>query len=348
MNREIYLISAILIAGFFIIYQLINKKLNQDNDDGQESVLLEWLKTTQSDLKTLQSTLNSTLQRSDKNVTDTLQKSYHELNTRLDNAAKVIGELKNETGKFSEIGRSMKDLQDFLKSPKLRGNIGEQVLEELVSQILPKQTYKLQHHFKSGSIVDLAITTQAGIIPIDSKFPLENFTKMAKAETKKDKQTHKKQFINDVRKHIRDISTKYIRTEENTTDFAVMYIPSESLYYEITANISELSEYAQKVRVIPVSPSTLYAFLRTILLSFEGQRIAKEAQSILRNLRDIQKTSGEFSEKLGVLNKHISNAYNNMNVVSSDFNQLQSKIDATKDLGSGFNQEDNKISAKSK
>jgi DNA recombination protein RmuC len=346
MNQDLYLILAILIAGFFILYQLISRKINQGKDNNQDSVLLEWLKATQTDLKTLQSTLNSTLQRSDKNVTDTLQKSYQELNTRLDSAAKVIGELKTETGKFSEIGRSMKDLQDFLKSPKLRGNIGEQVLEELVGQILPKQTYKLQHHFKSGSIVDLAITTQAGIIPIDSKFPLENFTKMSKAESNKEKQDFKKLYISDVKKHIKDISTKYIRTEENTTDFAVMYIPSESLYYEITANAPELSEYAQKSRVIPVSPSTLYAFLRTILMSFEGQRIAKEAQSILRNLRDIQKTSVEFSEKLGVLNKHISNAYNNMNIVSSDFHHLQSKIDTTRDLGSGISQEDNKIPAK--
>lgn len=118
-----------------------------------------------------------------------LDNNSQQLNDRLDNAAKVIAGVQKNIGEMSEIGRSMKDLQDLLKSPKLRGNIGEQVLKELLSQMLPKSSFHLQYAFKSGSIVDAAIKTEAGIIPIDSKFPLENFRKMNGAESDADKKT---------------------------------------------------------------------------------------------------------------------------------------------------------------
>lgn len=341
MPAEFLILILIIIAGFALVLWFLNQRLARGRED---TTLTEWLKSTQSDLKQLQTDLTRTLQTSDKNVTDTLQKSYQELNQRLDSAAKVIGELKTETGKFTEIGRSMKDLQDFLNSPKLRGNLGEQVLTDLLSQILPASTFSTQYHFHSGDIVDAVIKTQAGLIPIDSKFPMENFTKMNQAETKKEQQLINKMFINDVRKHIRVISEKYINPAEHTVDFALMYVPSESIYYEITANTPELSNYGQAARVLPVSPSTFYAFLKTILVSFEGQRIQQEAKTILQNLRSIQKDADGFALKLDTLNRHLTNAYNNMNSVSGDFSRLQGKINSTQALGSGLNDETKLIS----
>lgn len=332
MTSETFLILIVVFAGFGLLYILLKKQLEKLNQPKEDAVLIEWLKSTQSDIQRLQGSLTNTLSSSNKNMTDTLQKSYQQLHERLDNAAKVIGELKTETSKFSEIGRSMHDLQDFLNSPKLRGNIGESVLTDLLSQMLPKQTFSLQYHFKSGDIVDAAIKTQAGIIPIDSKFPMENFDHLSKAEDKKTKDQYRQAFINDVKKHIRAISTKYIKTEEGTLDFALMYIPSETMYYEITATTPEIHSYSQEKRVLPVSPATFYAFLRTILVSFEGQRIAKEAQLILKNLRDIQKSTNEFGDHFGVLSKHITNAYSNINNLSQEFSQIQSKIDHTSAL----------------
>lgn len=332
MEIGLILIISLLFLGFAIVIWFINKKLTQEKSDDSQQALTEWLKSTQSDIKDLQSTLTKTLQQSDKNVTDTLQKSYQELNQRLDNAAKVIGELKEETGKFSEIGRSMKELQAFLNSPKARGNLGEQVLKDLIDQMLPHQAYSTQYRFKSGDIVDAVIKTRAGLISIDSKFPMENYTKMVSAESKKETSTHQKQFQNDVRKHVRDISKKYIRTNEGTLDFALMYLPSESIYYEIMTNNPEIYDYSLHNRVLPVSPSTFYAFLQTVLVSFEGQRIAKEAQVILSSLRDIQKSTGEFGEKLGTLSKHITNAHNNMGHISTDFTNLKNKIDSTRQI----------------
>jgi len=322
-----------LLGGLAFVYLLLRSRLDAlaANKDGAS--LQAWLQSTQGAISTLQTSLTSTLQTSNKNTTDTLQQSYQQLHERLDNAAKVIGELKSETGKFSEIGRSMHELQAFLTSPKLRGNLGERILTDLLSQVLPAEAYSLQFRFRSGDIVDAIIRTQAGLIPIDSKFPMENFNLLNQADlTAADKTRVKTQFINDVKKHIRDISKKYIRTDENTLDFALMYIPSEAVYYEITATIPELQTFAQDHRVLPTSPSTFYAFLRTIYVSFEGARIAKTALLILRSLKDIQKTSTDFGDHLTVLSKHLTNAYNNMNTISSEYTQLQGKINSTSSL----------------
>jgi DNA recombination protein RmuC len=331
MNSDTLLIALTLGLGFGLIIWFLNHKLSQSNKKA-DPIIAEWLQSTQRDIKELQNQLTTTLQQSDKNVTDTLQKSYQELNLRLDSAAKVIGELKTETGKFTEIGRSMKELQAFLQSPKIRGNLGEQVLKDLLSQMLPKQAFDTQYRFESGAIVDAVIKTRAGLICIDSKFPLENYVKMSTSSSDKERLSHQKQFGQDLKKHIRDIHTKYIETQSGTLDFALMYIPSESIYYEIMTNQPTIYDHALTQRVLPVSPSTFYAFLQTVLVSFEGQRIAKEAQTILTSLRDIQKTSTDFSDKLQVLSRHITNAYNNMSSVTTDFGSLQQKIESTRKI----------------
>ncbi len=336
MPNDTITLGALIIAGFLSLLWYINRQFSSHAKNDSQVTIIEWIKATQKDLQFLQSALTQTLQRSDKNVNDTLQRSYQELNTRLDNAAKVIGELKLETGKFTEIGRSMKALEDFLSSPKLRGTVGEQILNDLLSQVLPQQTFTLQHRFNSGDIVDALIKTHAGFIPIDAKFPMENYTKMTQAQTKKEQEVIKKVFITDVKKHIKSISQKYIKPDENTTDFALMYLPAESIYYEITANSISLDDYSRHHRVLSVSPATLYAFLRTILVSFEGQRLQEEASKILRSLRSIQHEASDFSSKLDTLSRHLTNAYNNMNTVSTDFTRLKSKIDNTRELGSGI------------
>lgn len=305
MNIDLLIISSILILGFGIVIYLISKKSNQKED----TTLVEWLKSMDKRLDT-----NST-----------------ELNTRLDNAARVISSVQKNIGEMSEIGRSMKDLQEFLTSPKLRGNIGEQILKELLSQYLPKNSFHLQYAFKDGSIVDAVINTEAGIIPIDSKFPMENFRKMNKAETEVEKKQFEKVFITDVKKHIDAISRKYIVTAEGTMDYALMYVPSEAIYYEIVNN-SDLFDYAASKRILPVSPMTFYAYLRAILLGFEGQKISKQASEILNGIRSIQKEYEKVAEAVDVLGKHVTNSYNMMTNVTTGFNKLGIKIKSTSEL----------------
>jgi len=248
---------------------------------------------------------------------------------------------------MSEIGRGMKDLQEFLRSPKLRGNISEQVLKELLGQMLPKQSFNLQYSFKSGAKVDAAIKTSAGMIPVDAKFPMENFRKMMSAKTDKEKKVIEKEFIRDVKKHIVNISSKYILTEEGTIDYALMYLPSEAIYYEVVNN-ADLFDYSGKKRVLPVSPMTFYAYLRAILMSFEGQKIEAKARQILAAIRAVQKDYNKVEDNLSVLGKHIQNAYNQMSNVLSGFTLLGQKLSSTQALGEGAKKEVKQLEIKEK
>ena len=312
----------LVVIGFVFVVLFINKKLTDLTQKQKPSdELLEYLKTT-----------NTRLDEQNKNFTNTLANSTRDLNERLDNTARVMSQVQRNIGEMSEIGRGMKELQQFLQSPKLRGNIGEQVLKDLISQMFPKSSFHLQYSFKSGEKVDAAIKTGAGILPIDSKFPMENFQKMAAAQDSKEKETVKRLFARDIRKHILDICRKYILPEEGTMDFALMYIPSEAVYYEVV-NETELIDFAQKCRVYPVSPTTLYAHLQTILLSFEGQKIEAKAREVFTSLRAIQKDYGKVEDGLSTLHRHLNNAYNIMSSVLISFTQLGQKISSTNSLG---------------
>lgn len=331
MPPEVYLLATLIVVGFaasawYIVSHIERLKKNEADD-----TLLEWTKTTQKDIRDLQRVLAESLQRSSEHLTDTLLRSSRSLNERLDRAAEVIGALKKEAGQFSEVSRSMRDLQAFLTSPKLRGNIGEQVLADLISQVFPKKSFHLQYTFKSGQKVDAALRTDAGILPIDSKFPMEHFQQMVSNEKEADRQAAKREFARDVRRHVDDISRKYILPEEGTMDFALMYVPSEPVYYEIVS-ANELIDYARKKRVYPVSPTTLYAHLQMILLSFEGKKIESQAREIVALLRAIQKDYEKVDSHLGTLGSHIANAYNKFSEVTTSFTRLGQKLTTTQRL----------------
>lgn len=331
MPREIYLLASIIIAGFAISVWYIVSKLESLKNNDENKILLEWAKSTQQDIKSLQQEISKVLLTTNKDLTSTLQRSYGDLHKRLDKAAILIGDLKKEAGQFSEVSRSMRDLQEFLRSPKLRGNIGEQVLKDLISQTFPKSSFNLQYSFKSGAKVDAAIKTDAGILPIDSKFPMENFKKMVSSKTETEKKQAERDFLRDVKKHINDISNKYILPEEGTMDFALMYVPSEPVYYEIV-NHPTLMDYARKARVYLVSPNTLYAHLQTLLLAFEGKKIESKGREVLALLRAIKKDYEKTDTNLGVLNRHIGNAYNQMANVQGSFQLLGQKLSSSDQL----------------
>lgn len=324
MSIDTIIVIAFLFFGLLILYFLLKTQLQKPQSD---PTLNAWLKSLQQSFDTTNRT-----------TTASLQQNYKELFSRLDQATTVIGDLKKEAGAFGEVSRSMKDLQDYLKSPKLRGNIGEQVLTDLIGQMFPKTGYVLQHHFQGGQIVDAAIKTQAGILPIDSKFPMENFQKIYQASTPSEKSLARSSFTRDVKKHLKDISGKYILPEEGTLDFALMYIPSESVYYEIV-NESEIMNLSRDSRVFPVSPTTLYANLQTILLSLEGQKIAGKTAEVFTLLRAVQKDYEKLNENFTLLGKHLTNAYNSMNSTSQTMNQIGNKLESSHNLKSGLEQD---------
>ncbi len=328
MQNELLVIALLLAIGFGIIIYLINKKSKAPQTD---QAVLEWLKTMQSSLETTNKTLNEAMRTNSVDMTRVLQENSKQLNERLDKAASVIRDVGKEVGQMSEIGRGMKELQDFLKSPKLRGNIGEQVLNDLIAQMFPKNSFHLQYTFKSGEKVDAAIQTGAGILPIDAKFPMENFQKMAKAATDAEKISYQKEFTRDIKRHIDTIAKKYILPEEGTMDFALMYVPSETVYYEL-ATMNDIMDYARRLRVYIVSPTTLYAHLQTILLSFEGKKIESRSKEVFRMLRALKIDYEKVEENLTTLGKHMTNASAQYNNVSAGFIQLGQKLHTTNTL----------------
>jgi DNA recombination protein RmuC len=318
--ESLFIIVLLVLLGFVALWILLSKKL-ESMSKGSNNELIEVIKLLKS---------SSTEDR--QVLLDSLYKNTNALNERLDNATRVIADVQRNVGEMSEIGRGMKELQEFLKSPKLRGGMGEHILNELLGQMLPKQSFHLQYAFASGEKVDAAIKTSAGIIPIDSKFPMENFRKMMGEGSTEDKKIFEKAFVRDVKLHIDSISKKYILTTEGTIDYALMYIPSESVYYEIV-NHSSLFDYAGERRVLPVSPTTFYAFLKAILMSFEGQKIEERAREILSAVKGIQKDYGRVEENLGILQKHMTNAGNMMSNVIISFGSLGQKITNTRMIG---------------
>lgn len=252
------------------------------------------------------------------------------INERLDRAATVIGAVNKELGSMSQIGSQLAQFQDFLKSPKLRGGLGEQGLKDLLSQALPADFVRFQYRFNTGDIVDAAIKLKAGVIPIDAKFPLENFNRYLKESDEKQKGNLANAFRRDFRARVKEISKKYILPDEGTAEFAIMYLPSENVYYELVANdtFRDLYEHAVGEKVIVTSPSTFFYYLRTIMIGLEGQKINRLAHQILIALRSIQQETTKFGDNVKVLGKHVGNAKNTMDQVQNDFLRLSQKVDS--------------------
>lgn len=236
------------------------------------------------------------------------------------------GKMAFQLGRIQEIGRAMKDFQGFLKSPKLRGNIGEQILNDLLAQALPKDNFKIQYQFREGQIVDAIIKTKQGIIPIDSKFPMESFRRLNTAK-EEEKERYLREFARAIKKHIDDVSRKYILPQEGTVDFALIYIPSEPVYYEITLRHPALLSYGYEKKVYFVSPNTFFYLLKIIMIGLEGARIEEASKRIFEGLKAIQQESIKFGDGLSVLTSHIDHAKKASERVRSGYERLVGRID---------------------
>ena len=248
---------------------------------------------------------------------DVVQRSQASVGERLDNTARVVGdvqrglgELREATAKVFEVGRSVNQLHDILKAPKLRGGFGELLLADLLAQVLPAEHIALQHAFKSGERVDAAIKLGDGLVPIDAKFPLEDFRRMLDAPDDDARARARKAFVARVRKHVDDVAAKYIVPDEGTYDFALMYIPAENVFYEaiVRDETRELTSYALERKVVPVSPNTLYAYLQAIALGLRGMRIEAQAQEVMGRLGRLTGELGRVRDDMRLAGKHLTNA----------------------------------------
>lgn len=316
-------IITLLAVGLLII--LINQSAKTQSADKSIALISEQMEGIRSQITQLYADNQIILQKVNADLTLSLQNINKSVSSRLDNAARVMGDVHRKLGEVHEtsqqvreVGKDIASLQEILRSPKIRGGMGELFLSDLLKQVLPPSRYKLQYRFQSGEVVDAVILLKEGMVPIDSKFPLENFKKVMEAGDESVKLNAKKQFIRDVKKHIDVIRQKYILPDEGTFDFALMYIPAENVYYEIIIKDENLDDtksvfrYAIENKVIPVSPNSFYGYLQTILLGLRGMRIEERAQEILQNLARLE---GDFSrvldefQKMGTHLKNLSSSY---------------------------------------
>jgi DNA recombination protein RmuC len=231
---------------------------------------------------------------------------------RLDNVLRVIGGVQMEIGKLSSLSASVKALDEALRAPRIRGGLGELLLEKLLREILPPEYFRLQYPFKNGEVVDAVIILGDRLIPIDSKFPLDAFRRVVRDASEVSKAA-RREFINGVKRHIQSVA-KYIRPDEKTLDFALMYVPSEAVYYEMMLNEEtggeerEIFQYAIQNKVIIVSPGTFYGYLFTILRGLRGMEIEKSADEILKEMNSISGELKKFGEVYDRLGGHLKNA----------------------------------------
>ena len=249
-----------------------------------------------------------------------VQRSQTSVGERLDHTARVVGEvqqglgeLREATARVRDIGRDVVSLHDILRAPKLRGGLGELLLGDLLAQVLPARHFTLQHTFQNGERVDAVVRLGPALVPVDAKFPLEDFRRLLEAGDDETRTRARRAFVARVRKHIDDVATKYILPDEGTYDFALMYVPAENVYYEAIVrddggNDRELSAYALERKVIPVSPNCFYAYLQAIVLGLRGLRIEARAQEVVGQLARLAGDLGRLQDDFRVLGRHVTNA----------------------------------------
>jgi DNA recombination protein RmuC len=239
---------------------------------------------------------------------------YERSQAMLNDVHRKLGGLEQASRHIQELGRDIGQLQDILKAPKLRGNLGEYLLEDLLRQVLPERNFQTQYRFRDGTAVDAVVRLGERLVPIDSKFPLESFQRLLAVDGEAARQLEKREFVRVVKKKIDEIAAKYIKEAEGTYDFALMYIPAENVFYELIVTDSlkdrryELSQYAMDKKVVPVSPNSLYAYLMAIALGLKGFKIEQQARVIMSELARVQTGFGEFYCDFLLVGKHLKNA----------------------------------------
>lgn len=348
---SIFALSFLLLVSFLALALWLHKTLSGRSEDKNLSSTL-----LQHEIEALRSQVSESLSRSTEimnrqigdissQVTQNLQATTGQINTRLDNYAQVVqnvshqlGSLSQATEKIFEATKNIASLEEILKPPKLRGSMGEILLENILREILPsKDFFEFQYRFKQGHTVDAIIRLKDGLIPIDAKFPLDNFRRMIETTDEKERRNARKDFTRDLKKHINDISEKYILPDEGTLNFALMYIPAENVYYETVIRSDQESPsediyaYSTKKHVFPVSPNSLYPYLMTLSLGFRGLKIERQAKEILSELIRLQGDLGRFSEDFQLVGSHLSNAQKKFAEAEKRLDRMDQKLAVLKD-----------------
>jgi DNA recombination protein RmuC len=218
-------------------------------------------------------------------------------------------------------------LQHVLRPPKARGGFGELLLENLLRDRLPPSAYEMQYGFKSGERVDAVIKVER-LIPVDAKFPLDNFERMVEAEDEAERAVHEKAFGRDLKGHIDSVASKYIKPAEGTYEFAFMYLPAEGIYYELVCGkTGALLQHAHERRVFPISPTTFTAYLQVIAFGLKGMEFEQNAHEVMAYVADLRKDFSRFREDFELVGTHVGRAQTKFVDAEKRLDRLDGKLE---------------------
>jgi len=323
MDIVLTLFFILTVAGIgAVIFLLIKKKPETKKDDNSLLML-------QQQIHQISEVLDVKLSESNKNAM-----------VQFNESSKIIGDVRERLAKLDETNRQvvnfadqLQGLQDILKNPKQRGILGEYYLETVLKNVLPPGAYQMQYSFSDGTVVDAAVFVDQRVIPIDSKFSLENYNRMVEARDPGEKKKFETAFINDLKLRI-DETAKYVKPEEKTMDFAFMFIPSEAVYYDLLINkvgviahdTNNLVYYAGKKKVVVVSPTSFLAYLQTVLQGLRNQKISEQAQTIIKEVERLGKHLFTYSEYMSRLGDHLGNTVSSFNKAKSELLKVDKDV----------------------
>ncbi len=263
------------------------------------------------------------------NTSDAINRQLAAAGDTITSVQQGIGELRSSSDKVVELGQNINKLQEILRPPKARGGVGEVLLDNVLAQVLSPSQYRRQFPL-AGSFVDFAVKVGNKYVPIDAKFPLESFERMLAAEDEAGRAKCRRELRGVVKGKIDDIAAKYIRPDLGTYDFALMYLPSENLYYQAAVADAELFDYAARRRVFPVSPATVYVYLATIALGLRGMALEGRAAVIAAELSRLGDELGKFQELFRVTGKHLRDAANKYDEAGRALATFGDRLDAAR------------------
>ena len=331
----------IVVAGIFYLIYSINSKPKEDTGNKLMLDVIENLRKSvqESDLNNKKQ-LQERFESITKSLSDHQHKSIETMQKQFGQSAKIIQEVTTKLTKLDETNKQvvgfaeqMKSLENILKNPKQRGILGEYHLETLLANILPPSHFKMQYQFKDGEIVDAVVFSGKNIIPIDSKFSLEKYNLLVQENNKDKRASLEKEFKNDLKNRI-DETAKYIRPQENTTDFSFMFIPAEGIYYNlliykvgtVELNTQDLIEYAFRKHVIIVSPTSFYAYLQTVLQGLKALKMEESVKDIMNNIAQLGRHLNSYEEYMIKVGDNLGRTVGVYNSASKEFKKIDKDI----------------------
>lgn len=324
---ETILIIIIGIIVLIILAKLFLTKPEEKKEDGSMQMLL-------TQINELARTVDSKLSDSSKSINESMRYQSTETTRIVADITEKITRLEETNKQVVSFTDQLQSLQDILKNPKQRGILGEYYLETLLKNIMPNGSYQMQYAFKNGDIVDAAVFVKDKVIPIDSKFSLENYNRMIEAIDKTEKDRLEKVFVNDLKNRIVE-TAKYIKPEEGTMDFAFMFIPHEAIYYDLLINkvgaISEddenlIQRAASKYKVIIVSPTSFLAYLQTVLQGLRALAIEDTAKDIIKRVEELGKHLKSYEEYHSKLGTSLATVVNHYTASGKEFKKLDKDV----------------------